>query len=118
MYTLTDSVVGVEVMPEYDLKCVCKKIETQHRTTAGRKFVYKWGEYYAATMSVRWVALEDRDQINRWWTENTPLMWFLTDSVTNTNVQSVLLVNKETPVGKFEAPYIDQFKGKLQLESY
>ena len=116
MWTLTDSIAAVVVQPEYDIKCTCKKIESQHRTTNGKKFVYKWGDYYAASMSVRWVSEADKLQLNAWWKENTRLMWYPTSDTTQ--VESVLFVNKEAPIGAYEAPYIDQFKGKIQLESY
>jgi len=116
MYTLTDSVASVEVMPEYDFKCVCKKLETQHRTTNGRKFVYKWGQYYSASMSLRWVSQTDKEQLNTWWSENTKLMWYPTSDATQ--VESVIFANNEAPIGGVEKPYVDLFKGKLQLESY
>lgn len=110
-----DSLAGLTVEPEWDYRGQDRKVEDMHRTRTGGRYVYRWGGYGRDTMTVRYVTSEFASIINSWWDSNTKLLW---KNESDTNVFSVLLVNKELPVGQFVRPYTDLYLGKIELETY
>lgn len=110
-----DSATGVDVEPEWDYERKDKKIEDRHRARSGAEFVYKWGEYIGIEFSVKFVNSSFQAIVNSWWNTNTDLLFM---EVGGTEVFSVHIVNKDTPVGKVIKPYVDQFQGKIKLGGY
>lgn len=110
-----DSSTGVDVEPEYNYKEESQKIESRHRTRDGSQYVYKWGDYTRIKFGVTYVDSSFRCQVNSWWGANQPLLWM---EEGGTDVTSVYLANKRTPVSGIMRPYDDLFKGMLELETY
>ncbi|NIP50488.1 MAG: hypothetical protein GWN13_00650, partial [Phycisphaerae bacterium] len=60
---------------------------------------------------------ENASIVNSWWSSRAELLYFVT-SDTMTDVYSVMIMNKENPLGGYNKPYDTYRKGKLILESY
>lgn len=105
----------VVLQPEYDYKEKDRKVESRHRTKSGAEFVYKFGDYKKRKLSVMYVDSSDKYTVNGWWNNNTDLIFM---GSSDTDVNSVRLTNKETPIGIAIKPYTDLFKGVIELETY
>lgn len=103
------------ILPEFDYTQQDRKIENVHRTRAGGRFVYKWGDYFIAKFSVRYVSSEQHAIVNSWWSENTQLLWMVD---TGAIVESVQIVNRQLPIGEFILPHNDLYQGAIELETY
>jgi len=110
-----DSSNGVTLYPEWDMLDSAKKEETVHRTRGGNRFVYKFGEYKKLEINVMWVNSEFKSIVNSWWNTNTELLF---KSESETQVHSVMIVNAEQPISNNMMPYIDEFSGTINLETY
>ena len=115
-YRLIDSASNVvSLNPDYDFKREGKKIENSHRTRSGANYRYIWATYPRIKFKVEDLSSADACKINSWWASNTPLLLFDTGS---TVVISAYLVNTSEPIGEYMKPYIDQFRGTIELEGY
>lgn len=114
-YTLFDGTSTVSLEPEYDLKLDHRKIESSHRTRDGENYRYIWGHFRRAKFSVEFVSSADMCVVNSWWGANTPLRLY---DINSTVVVSGYLVNASAPIDKLVKPYVDQFQGVIELESY
>jgi len=112
---LQNSATAIWLNPEYNFKADLRKEESVHRTPDGSMYRYKWGEYDRWKFGLRWVSENDKYQLNTWYTNNTALLFSVDSGIT---VNSVYIVNKELPIGEYEKPYMDQYKGTLELETY
>jgi hypothetical protein len=112
-----NSATAIQLYPEYDFKDATKIIESKHRTPTGRQYNYKWGNYERFEFSLNYVAEANASVVNSWWDSRTELLFFIT-SDTNTDVYSVMIMNKDNPLLGFNKPYDVYRKGKLILESY
>lgn len=107
----------IELFPEYDFKIAKKQIRDQHRSKSGRLRLYKWADYNRIEFSLTWIQDADAVIINSWWDTNTELLFYVTSDST-TDVYSVMILNTDTPLSQYDAPYIDHRKGKMLLEGY
>lgn len=114
-YMLFDGTNVVSMYPEWDFKLEDHKIENVHRTRLGNMYRYKWGSYKRVKFSVEHLSSSDMCRVNSWWGANTPLRLFDTSSVL---VCSAYLVNNTVPIGQMVSPYVDKFKGVIELETY
>lgn len=115
-FTDSDGAGGLQVIfPEFDYTQQDRKIENVHRTRAGGRFVYKWGDYFIAKFSVRFVGSEQHAIVNSWWNTNTQLLWMVD---TGAIVESVQIVNRQLPIGEFILPHNDLYQGAIELETY
>ena len=110
-----DSSNSVSFNPEFDFTRRDNKIEDVHRVRSGEQYRYKWGEFARFSMTVKYLNSADMSIINSWWSTNTDLL-FMEEGTTD--VYSVHIANKDTPIGKQALPYDNQFYGKLELETY
>ncbi len=110
-----DSDNGVDITPEWDFKETGQKIETRQRARSGAEYVYKWGSFTRKKFSVMFVTSSTMAIVNSWWISNTDLLWM---EVGGSVVTSVHLINKATPIGGFQKPYDNLFKGKIELGTY
>jgi hypothetical protein len=101
--------------PEYDFSKSTAKIENVHRTRAGSRYVYKWGEYTRFKFSLRFINSADMSTLNEWWSTNAQLEFYEEGTLDITSCQ---ISNATLPIDKFIAPYMDRFKGKIELEEY
>jgi len=111
------SETAITLYPEYDMKNGEKQIRNEHRSKSGKLRLYKWGDYNKISFSLNWVPAADAAIVNSWWDSNTELL-FLVTSDTETQVYSVMILNTDTPLSEYNAPYRDYCKGKVQLEGY
>lgn len=115
-FRLVDSASNVvSLNPDYDFKDEGKRVENSHRTRSGAQYRYVWSTYSRVKFKVEDLSSADRCQINSWWSANTPLRLFDTGS---TVVISGYLVNPNKPIDQYMKPYVDQFKGTIELEGY
>lgn len=105
----------VSFEPEWDFDREDAQIKTEHVTRAGKRFVYKWGSYCKFNFSVQFVSSADAALVNSWWITNTKLMF---KSTSETAVYSVMLIASDLPIGQFQKPYTDMFKGRIELQGY
>ena len=108
---------AVTLYPEWDYSKGEKQVRTETRAKSGRLRVYKWYDYEKISFQNNWVPASDAALVNSWWDSNTKLLLLITsDSVTE--VHSVMIMNDETPLAAYNKPYIEYFKGKIELEGY
>ena len=110
-----NSADGVDLSPEWDFKEDSFKIESRHRTRDGSEFIYKWGSVTSAKMKVSFVDSSFKAVVNSWWESNADLSFA---GIGESDVTSVHLTNKQIPVGGYVKPYLDLFKGKIELGTY
>lgn len=114
-YRLVDSASNVVSMnPDYDFKNEGKKVENIHRTRSGANYRYTWGSFERVKFKVEDLSSADQCRINSWWSANTPLRLFDTGS---TVIVSGFLVNGSKPIDQYVKPYVDLFKGTIEMES-
>jgi hypothetical protein len=113
----TDSSDAIQLYPEYDYKDPEKLIESSHRTLGGREYHYKFGDYRRFEFTVKFVPLSAANVVNSWYNARSELLFFVTSDST-TDVYSVMIMNNESPLSKFEKPYITYKSGKIILETY
>ncbi len=111
-----DSDNGVDVDPLWSFKEESQKIESKHRVRSGKSYIYKWGNYNRFKIPVTFVSSSFKAIVNSYWQSNAEVL-FMEVGVPS-SVSSVRVVNKKTPVGKFMVPYVDQFAGVIELETY
>lgn len=114
-YTLTDGSVVVSLNPQWDLKFDSRKNQIDHRTRSGAAYHYKWGDYGHVSFSIEDLSSSDMCAVNSWWGANTPVVLYDT---TTTAVISGTLVNASAPIDSYVEPYIDLFKGTIELETF
>lgn len=105
----------VTLEPEWDFDRKDGKVENEHITRAGKRYVYRWGSYYKASFSLTFVNSSTAAIINSWWDSNTKLLFMESGA---TQIYSVMLVGKELPLGSFQKPYTNLFRGKIDLQGY
>ncbi len=105
----------VSLNPEWDIKFDDRKIETSNRTRTGDGYRYIWGRYKRVSFGVEYLSSSDVCIINSWWNTNEPLTLFDANS---TVVISGYLVNASNPIDSYCPPYLDQFKGIIELETF
>ncbi len=116
MFTLfIDSYNSVSFDVEYDFRNDTKQIKSEHQSRSGRRFTYKWGEVGGRSFSVRFVSSSTAAIVNSWWSSNVSLR--LQEEGT-LDVFSCTLVSDTPPIGRFEKPYNDLYRGKIELEGY
>lgn len=105
----------VSLEPEWNFDRKDTQVKTEHRTRSGKRYVYQWGSYTKFSFGVEFVNSSTAAIINSWWITNTKLML---KSTSDAAVYSVMLVATDLPLGQFQKPYDDLFKGKIDLEGY
>lgn len=108
---------AVILRPEFDYQGGRRQIASSHRTKAGRLYRYTWGDYERFQFTLDFVPASDAALVNSWWSTDTELLFFVS-SDTATEVHSVMITAKQTPLRRFRAPYADLYKGKILLEGY
>jgi hypothetical protein len=114
-YVLSDGTNVVSLEPHYDILLSGEKIESSHRTLAGRNYRYTWGEYSRTKFNVDFLTSADMTRINSWWSANTPLVLY---DMNSTVISSSYIVNPTKPIDGLVPPYTDMFRGMIQLEGY
>lgn len=114
-----NSSFAVTLYPTFGYKADGKQNKSMLRTPDATLWEYKWGQYDKFSVPVNYVSSSDTCTINSWWGARTDLNWYQIDSA-NTVVQThaVRIMNNNKPLNSLNKPYIDQFKGKIDLESY
>lgn len=110
-----DSTSSVSLYPNWDYEKADKKIENVHYTRSGRKYSYKWALTTKVKFTVENVTSSTMAMVNTWWASNQNLLFMRQDT---TDIFSCQLSNKKTPIGKFVEPYMDEYLGTIELESY
>ena len=111
------SQTAIELKAKYSSKFSKDQQRSMHRTLTGNLYIYRWSNFIKHSFSVNFMQSSNAAIVNSWWENNTELLLFVTsDSVTE--VFSVVLTNRNTPMNKYQKPYNTYLSGKLQLESY
>lgn len=113
-YLFADSSTSVTLNPEWSYKDTPKKIESRRRTTDGSEYVYTWATYREFEVPVMYVSSADAYQIEQWWENNTELKW-MQDGGT---VHDVKILGSKSPLTERSMPYIDKFKGTINLGTF
>lgn len=123
--TFSDAVTGesnfVTVEPEYNFKDSGYKVETRHRTRAGKEYTYKWGDVGQLKMEVKYVNSSFKAIVNSWYGDNTDLLWAEKGAgggIGGADITSLHITNKSKPISGFMKPYDDLFKGIIELGTY
>lgn len=105
----------VTLEPNWDYDRKDAPIKTEHTARSGRYYVYKWGSYERFSFSVEFVSSANAAIINSWYMSNTKLLLM---SNSDFVVHSVMIRGSDLPMGQFQKPYVEYFKGKLDLQTY
>ena len=108
---------AIQLYPGYDYVGDKKQIRSDHRTRGGKNYSYKWADFKRFKFKVEWLSTANASIINSWFDARTELLFFVTSS-TITEVHSVMLMNNETPLSKYNKPYDNYMKGTILLEEY
>jgi len=114
----TNSSDGVSFEPDYGFANRDKKIQNQVRTRNGNLFQYKFSDYRAWRIPLRFVSSGDKEAINGWWRENTDLFFYDYNDTTANGTRCVRITNKSAPISTTEKPYDYEWKGKIDLEEF
>lgn len=113
LFDAVDSADVVNLEPEYGFEDNAKKIESTMRMQAGGLITYKYAQYPAFKIPVKYLTESNRDLVNTWWSANTQLLFTYQSSN-----YAVRITNKDIPIGKFSKPYDDLYEGTIELEGY
>lgn len=105
----------VTLEPEWDFDRRDMQVKTEHRTRSGKRYVYRWGTYPKFSFGIQFVSSSTAAIVNSWWITNTKLLFVESGG---TQVYSVMLVANDAPVGQYQKPYTDLYRGKIDLEGY
>ena len=108
---------AIQLYPEYDFKDTNPIIEQRHRTLSGKLYNYRWADYDHFEFSLQYVSRSNASIINSWYNSRAELLFFV-NSGGSTDVYSVMIMNDNNPLEKFNKPYDSYMGGKLILESY
>lgn len=108
---------AITIYPEFKMKPDKKQIRNEHRSKSGRLRLYKWGDYERFSLPLSFVPTSEAAIINSWWDTNTELLLFI-NSDSTIAVHSVMILNKESPINEYQAPYQTYMKGIVKLEGY
>ena len=106
----------VVLEPNWDFDNKRSKVQDEHLTRNGKRFVYTWGVYDKFSFGVEYVNSSTTAIINSWWQSDTKLLF--QENVAGAKTYSVMLTGKEMPIGNFVKPYTNLFKGKIDLQGY
>ena len=106
----------VSLEPEWNFDRKDTQVKNEHITRGGKRYVYKWGQYVKFTFGVTYVDSATASLINSWWITNTKLLFLSTSDTAH--VFSVMLIANDFPIGQFQKPYMDKFKGTIDLQGY
>ena len=113
----TSSGNGVTLEPEWDFDRKDTQVKTEHTTRSGKRYVYKWGSYTKFSFGVTFINSSTAGIINSWWITNTKLQ-LASNSGELTATYSLMLTASDLPIGQYQKPYLDKFKGKINLQGY
>jgi len=102
--------------PEYSFREQARVIQSQHRTSRGNLYTYRWGRHFSYTVPLRFLPDSHAALINWWW-ENQFNLAFTLDTSDAQSVSIVRITNDRQPIDGRIAPYKDLWQGTLQLES-
>ena len=116
MYVLQGAENTIRFDPEYDFMERSQQAEFSHRTLAGNLYSYHYGGYCQFKFGVTFVNCEFKSIVNSWWCAKDSLLFF--SEVNCTDVRTVIISNRRTPVNKFMKPYSDLWQGIIELSTY
>lgn len=114
----------VPLAPDWGAEQSKRRIQSDHRTRAGRLYQYKWADYPTVKMSVSFVSSYTRVTVNSWWGGNSSVIF--TQSGTGNPEAAISaaepvigkIVNDSQPISEWERPYLDLWRGTIELEGY
>lgn len=106
---------NLTILPETDYERRDRKIEDEHRGRTGRRYVYKWGEFFQVRFGVEFISSLDQAVINSWWSSNAKLLWVVD---TGFEVESVQIVGDQLPIGEYATPGLTEYSGLLEITTY
>ena len=110
-----DSNNALSIEPDWDYVELDKKLEDEHRTRTGGRYIYKWGSYRQWKLPVSYVDSLFTSVINAWWLGNVQLLF---KSESAAAVYSVYITNDTKPISRFTKPYDTLFEGLIELDTY
>jgi hypothetical protein len=105
----------VTLDPEWNFDRSDKKIEDEHRTRSGRRYVYKWGSHARWKFDVQYVSSSTAAIVNSWFLSNASLLFMESGG---TEIFSVQITNADLPFGRFVKPYTSLMLGTIELSTY
>lgn len=106
---------NLTIVPETNYQRQDRKIEDDHRGRTGKRYVYKWGEYFHARFGLKFVDSHYYAVINSWWSTNAKLLWIVN---TGAEVESVQIINERVPLGEYATPGLTEYEGELEITTY
>jgi len=108
---------NVEIFPRWDYKKTKRQINSKVRKADGDGTIYKFGDFDHVTIKIENVSFPNRNTLNGYWNDGKQLLFWVNSGGVS-EVNSVILVNPSTPIGKINMPYSNQYGGKLILTGY
>lgn len=108
-----DSSNGIQLQPEYSFKDKTAINKSELRTQDGGLKTYKYSEYAAFDVPVKYISNSDQLQINKWWSDVTSLKFVWQGSEYN-----VRITNSNRPIDSLVLPYDNLYMGTIELEGF
>ena len=108
---------AITLYPEFDFTNTTEKIHTEQRTRSGKLYSYTWGSFKRFEFSVEFMSDTNAAIINSWHQADTELLFFI-NSDTATEVNSVMIRGKKSPISGYMKPFNNYRKGAIILETY
>lgn len=109
-YGITDA---VQIYLDEDFRERLGRVVTENRSTAGKRFLWRYGNYRTFKMEQIDVDLSDALKLNNWWRDRQELILF--DGLTHKQYK-VFLTGKKQPMQKKDNFYANRMKGTLDIE--
>ncbi len=108
---------AVPLVVDFTYKRRKRKVSSNHRSLDGSLYMYKWSDYEKFRVRVNFLTNSQSSLVNSWFDTNTALLLFVVSGGV-TEVNSVKMVDAESPIQQMQLPYVEYFKGVINLEGY
>ena len=107
----------IQIYPGHDYINKLNISRTDARLKGGGLLSYRWSSYRDIQIPLSWLNASESSIINSWWESRAQIKFFVTSGAV-TDVHSVMIMNKETPLNQYNEPHTDYFRGNIHLEGY
>jgi hypothetical protein len=116
-YLAETGVTSFQIYPEFNYNRSVKQIKSETRMQSGKLFRHLFANYEVFTFDLNFIPASQAIQINSWYQSGSEIQ-FNIDSGGAIEVNSVQILNDNSPFGTFIEPYDNLYEGQLRLETY
>ena len=111
----------VVLSPQMEASTRLRQVMDSGVSRYGRRLNYSWAGVWAQDLPVVYVTAGERLAINSWWSSRSQLTFRQYDSTSGSGAatdRACFISNRFMPISKLMSPYIDLYRGKLELDIY